>query len=296
MIRILPPRLRRGFTLTEILLTLGLVGALGLALLMFTSTSARFIARNLATNHSHESTRTSALTLLSELHDSASSFRLVRASNGTFTDVTPTPSSETDELTGQTISTRANGVRFRRYVGGPYPLAANTVPTHTQMTFDFRTDPDSTFVPVVGDKLVLPLISREYDVTAVSGSFSPNGTVTVTPAVGFTLSTGADNIVTGYFYRRAAFTVENQELRFHDNFTGSNRANFRVIRTGVTSPMPFSLLYLNPSDPSTDALNLRVSMEMTDLGYSARRFGNGSTTLYTIYPPRMQPTAVSSSN
>ena len=48
------------FTLVEMLLTMGVIGVLGVALLLFTTTSSRFVARNLATNHSHEATRTSS--------------------------------------------------------------------------------------------------------------------------------------------------------------------------------------------------------------------------------------------
>jgi hypothetical protein len=275
------------------LFTLGSVGILGLALLLFTTTSSRFVARNFATNHSHEATRLSSQHLLTELHDSASSFRLFTAAGSTYTDEALTGGTEVDALTGMYIGPRANGVRFRRLVGGPVPLSSGTIPTHNELSFDFT---DITFRPKPGDKLVLPLISREYDITAVSGTFSPTGRVTITPAVGFSLNATAPNIVTGYFYRKVAFTVADQELRFHEDFHGIERSNYRVVRTGVTSPRPFSLLFPAPNSLSTDGLNLRVSMELTDLGYSGRRFGNGTTTLYSIYPPRNQPTPITSTN
>src|SRR5690349_14977229 len=110
------------FTLIEMLLTLGGVGVLSLGLILFTSTSARFVARNLATNHSHEATRTSSQTLLTELNDSASAFRLIDFDDTTYTDVKTSPTTEKDKLSGQWISTRANGVRFRRLAGGPFAM------------------------------------------------------------------------------------------------------------------------------------------------------------------------------
>ena len=276
-------------------MTLGCVGVLSVGLLLFTSTSSRFVARNLATNHSHEATRISSQTLLTELNDSASSFRLINYNGTTFSDVNSTGSAEVDKLNGQYIGTRANGVRFRRLAGGPFPMKTNTTPASVTLTFDF-TSGSEIFRPKPGDKLVLPLINREFDVTAVSGAFLPQGSVTLGSEVGFTLNVDSPNLITGYFYRRAAFVVTNQELRFHEEFQGSTQGNFRVVRSGVTSPQPFSLLFPSPSSLSTDGLNLRVSMEITDLGYSARRFGNGTTTLYSIYPPRTQPTALSSTN
>ncbi len=277
------------------LMTLGCVGVLSLGLLLFTSTSSRFVARNLATNHSHEATRISSQTLLTELNDSASSFRLINFNGTTYSDVDSTGSTEVDKLNGQYIGTRANGVRFRRLAGGPFPMKSNTSPASLTLTFDF-TNGSQVFLPKVGDKLVLPLINREFDVTAVSGAFMPLGAVTLGSEVGFTLNVDSPNLITGYFYRRAAFVVANQELRFHEEFQGSTQGDFRVVRSGVTSPHPFSLLFPSPSSLSSDGLNLRVSMEITDLGYSARRFGNGTTTLYSIYPPRTQPTALSSTN
>ena len=286
----------RAFTLVEMLLTLGLVGVVGLTLLIFTFAASRFAARNLATNHSHEATRLSSQTLLKELRDSASSFRLFNANGTTYTEVPAAATSELDTLSKEYVSNRTNGVRFRQLMGGPFTLTTSTTPTANVLTFDFRTGVASTYVPIVGDKLVLPLISREYDITAVSGSFAPSGTVTISPEIGYTLNTTSPNLITGYFYRRVAFTVADNELRYHDNFTGANRSNYRVVRTGVTSPKPFSLLFPTPSALSTDALQLRVSMEFTDLGYSARKFGNGTTTLYSVFPPRNQPTAITATN
>lgn len=281
---------QRAFTLIELLLTLGWVGVLGLGLVLFTSVSSRFVARNLATNHSHEATRISSQTLLTELNDSASSFRLLNFNGTTYNDVTPTGSSEVDKLSGQFIGTRANGVRFRRMVGGPFAMTANTTPASTTLSFNF-TDGSGTFLPKAGDKVVLPLISREFDVTAVGG-----GTVTISPAVGFTLNVDSPNLITGYFYRRAAFIVAGQELRYHEEFYGASQSTYRVVRGGITSPQPFSLLFPSVGALSSDSLNLRVSMEITDLQYSARRFGNGTTTLYSIFPPRTQPTALTATN
>jgi hypothetical protein len=120
--------------------------------------------------------------------------------------------------------------------------------------------------------------------------------VTIAAPIGYTLNTTSPNVVTGYFYRRVAFTVYNHQLRYHPNFTGAARNTFNVVREGVMSPKPFSLLFPTSASISTDALNLRVSMEIADLGYSARRYKSGVTTLYTVFPPRNQPTAVASTN
>jgi hypothetical protein len=286
------PLPNRAFTLVEMSITLFSISMLGIALLMFSSGSSRFISRNLATNHSHEATRISSQSLLKELRDAATSFRLVEFDGTNYTDVTAAPTSDNDVLSGQIASNRTNGVRYRQLIAGPAAMTSNTTPTSTSLTF---TLPAGSKIPAAGDKLALPLISQEYDITAASGS-SNSVTVTVSPAVGNTLNVTSPNLVTGYFYRRVAFTVYDRQLRFHPNFTGANRGTFKVVRNGITSPKPFSLLFPTGTGTTSDALSLRVSMEITDLGYSARKFVNGTGTLYSVIPARNQPTPLSANN
>jgi prepilin-type N-terminal cleavage/methylation domain-containing protein len=287
---------QHAFTLVEMLMTLGLVGILGVTLMTFTATSTRFVARNLATNHSQEATRLSSQTLLKELRDSASMFRLFNADGDTFTEVTAKSTAELDPLSKQYVSNRTNGVRFRQLLGGPFPLIENIEPTDVAMTFSFQSPTTPGYVPIVGDKVFLPLVSREFDIVAVSGAFEPNGTVTVNLPIGYTLNCESPNVITGYFYRRVAFTVAGEELRYHPNFTGDARTEYRVVRGGVTSPKPFSLLFSTPTDLSSDALALRVSMEFTDLAYSARKFGTGTTTLHSVFSLRNSPPPLKSTN
>jgi hypothetical protein len=282
---------RRAFTLVEMSITLFSVAMLGVVLSLFSSSSSRFIARNLATNHSHEATRISSQELLRDLRDSASGFRLFNYDGTNFTDITPVATADQDVLTGQYAGTRANGVRFRQAIAGPLTMTSNTTPASTAVTFTF---PNGATLPIAGDKLTLPLISKEYDITAVSGS-GTSVTVTLGQPVGYTLNTTSPNLIAGYFYRRVALTVFNNELRFHPNFNGASRATCRVIRGGITSPQPFTLLF-PAGGGDTERLNVRVSLELTDLGYSKQKFGNGTTTLYTVIPARNQPTVLSSTN
>ncbi|MDQ3565797.1 MAG: hypothetical protein M3436_17395, partial [Pseudomonadota bacterium] len=183
-----------------------------------------------------------------------------------------------------------------------------TVPLQDTMQFEFATGSDF-FLPRVGDKIFMPLISMQYDVVSVPvppTSGSTTGTVTITqsvndgytavPRVGFTLTTDPVNIITtAYFFRRSAYVVWNGELRLHSSFFGAQINEFTVIRGNVTSARPFSLLF-PVGAISTDALKLRVSLEAYDSQYSARLFGNATTTLQTTIPPRNQPTLLSNNN
>lgn len=274
----------KGFTLVEMLVTVSLLSVVTGGLFTFAYMSSRMISRNLATNHSHEATRISSLSMLNELKGAASAFRLINAD--TYEDIVVNRGKDMDDLTGEVISTRSNGVRFRRLLGGPFRLSADATAQSTKLTFDF-----GALQPAAGDKLVIPLIGHEFDIVATSGS-----TVTLNEVLGYTLKTASPNFVTGYVYRRAAFTVAGNELRYHDNFNGTSKGSYSVVRTGITSPSPFSLLFPTDKYSTSDNLSLRVSMEFTDLDYSARKFASGTTTLHTVYSPRTQPTPVSSAN
>ena len=291
----------RAFTLTELLMAMGVFGTVMAALAAFGATSIRLIARNLATNHSHETMRISDLSLVADLHDAASPFRLVEFNGTTYTDATPTVTSDQDAQTKQFVSTRANGVRYRVKAGGPYKFRTDARSDDTQLKFDFGVGGKLPYIPQVGDKIVIPLVAREFDIVAVPDvptTSKTTGTITIADkaGIGFTIdATTAGNLTTAYFYRSVAYTVYGGQLRYHANFTGAEKSNFKVVRDKVTSLKPFALLYPSSTAP-TDGMNVRISLEFYDSAYTARRFTNGAVTLQATVPPRWRPTPVSSTN
>jgi len=289
------------FTLVEMLISIAIFSTVSIALLAFGSTSSRLIARNLATNHSHETVRVSDLALVRDLHNSACAFRLVDFDGTNFTDSTPTPTTDQDALTQLYASTRANGVRFRLLAGGPYKFSSDAKATDTNLQFDFGAGGKVPYVPQVGDKLAMPLIAREFDITAVvkaPSTGSPTGTVTISDStgLGFTIdATTAGNVTTAYFYREVAYTVYNGQLRFNANYTSQNKSSYTMLRDKITSPKPFALLFTSGSTVS-DGLALRISLESYDSSYTARKFMGATVTLQATVPPRTVPTPVSSTN
>ena len=127
----------RAFTLVEMLMASSVFAGVTVALLSFSQTSLRLISRNLATNHSHEAARTSDLKLLRDVHEASSPFRLFTYDGTTYTDLDPVATTDKEPLSLQFVSTRANGVRFRKLAGGPYQLSANVSATDTNLTFNF---------------------------------------------------------------------------------------------------------------------------------------------------------------
>ena len=287
-------RAHAGFTLVELLVATSLFAGITVALLTFGQTSMRLATRNLATNHSHESTRISELRMLKDFHEAASPFRLITFDGTNYADSTPTVTTDQEPLSQKYVSSRANGVRFRKLGGGPYQMKANTVQSSTNLRFDFGVGGQLPYIPQIGDKVVVPLVSQEFAITAVptvptTGSTQGVVTINATSGFGFTIdATSAGKVTTGYFYREVAFSVWDGQLRYHPNFTGSNKPALRVIRDRITSPRPFSLLF--PTSTSTvDNLSLRVSLETYDPDYTSKNFLNGTATLQTIIPPLATP-------
>lgn len=296
-------RLRRShsaFTLVETLVAAGIFGVVAATLLLLSSTSMRLIARNLTTNHSHETVRHSGQKLLTDLHNSASRFRLIQAADGTFEDLEPELTGDFDPASGQYLSSRANGVRFFKYAAGPCKLSRSANRTDTRLYFDFSSNTPAGYVPKAGDRLVLPLANGDFGIQSVAvtpGPGSPEGAIVIdeSAGVGITLSSSPEAYPTAYFYRRVAFTVEHQELRYHPFFEGAAKARYTVVRRNVTSPSPFALLYPAKASATSDGLNLRVSLESSDVSFRSLHLIPATTTLEEVIPSRDQPPPVANS-
>lgn len=292
---------RAGFTIVELIVAAAVFTGVTVALMTFTQTAVRLIARNFSVNHSHEAVRTSDLQLLRDLHLSASAFRLMSFNGTTYTDLSPAVTTDVDPLTQKLISERGNGVRYRRLAGGPYKITANTTTSSTDLTLDFGVAGALPYVPQVGDKVVLPLIAKEFGIIAVPTTptmGSKTGVITIsdTGGVGYAINTTtAGNVTTAYFYREVAYTVYGGNLRYHNNFTSSNKANFVVVRDRITSTKPFGLLYPT-STSQMETTALRISLEAYDPSYTGRKFSNGTATLQAVIPPLTNPTPIGSTD
>ncbi|MEP6667976.1 MAG: type II secretion system protein [Chthoniobacter sp.] len=302
------------FTLVEMIVAGAITGILSAGVMIYSSSAIRMVTRNLATNHSHESARGSLERLFSEVHNSASRFQLINFNGITYTDVAAVASSDKDAYTQQYVSNRANGVRFMRLAAGPCKITGNgsastVAATDTTLELDVT---GGTYTPSVGDKLQIPLISHEFNIIAPAPVKTSGNKwkVTLSSAIGFSILTASGTttsgltltnpISSGYFYQRCGYTVVNNQLRFHPNLTdppypATAAANDVpvVIKSNITSPKPFGLLFPTSTSTLTDATNLRVSLEAYDLAYSARLYQNATTTLQVTIPSRNQPPVVS---
>ena len=302
-----------GYTLVELIISTGIAGLLGMGVLLYMSTAMRMVSRNLATNHSHEAVRGSVERMLSDLHNASSIFTLVTYDGTTYSDFTPSVTTNQDAYSGNYISTRANGVKYFRIAGGPYKLTGDgsgntTVASNaTALQFDFGPLVNGAlpYTPSVGDKVQIPLISQEYDITAVNTApttSNTKGIITVSSTTGFTLYTVTGTtasgltltnpITTGYFYKRSGYTVWNNQLRYHPKYPPVAASDTLFVRHNITSPKPFGLLYSGSSAATPSTTSLRMSLEAYDTNYSSKLYQNGTSTLQAIIPSRTYPTTL----
>jgi len=351
-----PTKRAAGFTLVELMVSLAVFSVLMLGLLYYTVMISHMIARNMTVNHSHDTSRASIERAWSDLHNSASNFVLMSFNGTTYSDVSPTytsglPPTGSDldyyyynASNAGTLSAayvindnRTNGVRFMVFGGGPYLLGGDGSGNSTIAASSTTVQVNITdgYVPVVGDKIQIPVINTIFDVIApapsvVSGtnykinlglingvgsssttSSQAIGTTLYTTNIattsGFTYSSTYPAYVTASFFHRVAYTVYNNQFQYHPNLTppgegypavawtaSANDLNSMVVvRTNVTSPLPFGLLASSAAGPALQSF-LRISLEAYDLNYSVGMYVDGTTTLQTDIPSRTQPIVITS--
>jgi hypothetical protein len=287
------------FTLPELLIGAVVLGFTALMAAAFLASSARLVGRNFTTNHSHDTVRNTSQRLLADLHNAGSGFRLLDFNGTAYTDATPAVTADQDQLSQLWLSQRTNGVRYRRLAGGPYRITQYLSSTPDRIQLQFGVSGALPYLPQAGDRVLLPLVNREYTINGVATAPTTSntlGTIVLDRDLGFTLTTSGTNITTALFFRRAAFTAWNNQLRYHPNFQGSFQNSFVVVRDGVTSPKPFALLFSTSTSTNTDALQLRVGLESYDGKTSARRYLNGTSSLLSVIPPRTMPTLLSTND
>src|SRR5262245_39520634 len=84
------------FTLAELVIAAAVSVSLSVGFMYYFASALRLMARNLATNHSHETARGSLEKMLSQLHGSASRLQLVTYDGTNYTDVSAAATTDQD--------------------------------------------------------------------------------------------------------------------------------------------------------------------------------------------------------
>jgi prepilin-type N-terminal cleavage/methylation domain-containing protein len=262
----------RGLTLVEMMVTVFLVGIVGLVLYSILYTGTVLGAKNTAMNFSHQQARVAMMDMIQDLHSSVSLPALANASG------TPYPSP---------APTNSEGIAFQVWSSGPHKIKNDANLGQNQITLNLTTGTGNP-TPVAGQHLIVPAYEIEADITAVSGS-SSSFTVTLgniygpalIPAVTYPVSTlpvaiagtgsSAGDVIC-FVTDRCSYTVANSTLAW--NWKG----NQRTAGTDITNATPFNTP-LTPAGALYYRFVAAINLSTSDLAYSNRGYKSANILL-----------------
>ncbi|MGB8340611.1 MAG: hypothetical protein WCE51_03400 [Chthoniobacterales bacterium] len=222
-----------GFTLVEMLVTIGIVTLVGLMLFLVLNSGMVLYAKNTAVNSAHQQARSGVDQMLANIHSSVSIPALV--------DTSLQPVAELD-ANGQPLP--AAGISFQSYNAGPFPVVANAAATDKSVVLycpGYHPPPEARFN--------IPSHSIEYDIvsTSVAGSKRTFNLSTPTTGIGTAIGIAGDGIeghsgvsyiITAFITTRVSYAVVGTELRYYPT---NDLANYKVITRNLVSTVPFTV-------------------------------------------------------
>jgi hypothetical protein len=261
-----PNRARWGFTLAEVLVTMGITMLVGLMIFLVLNSSMVLYAKNTAVNSAHQQARSGVDQMLANIHGSVSIPGVV--------DSNLNPVTELDPITGQPVP--AAGITFQAFDAGPFPVVANADATDTSITLYCPG-----YNPPSNARLNIPSHNIEYDITGVNPIGLARQFVLATPAAGIGTAVkisglgvegapGTDYIITAFITTRRSYAVVGTELRYYPT---NDLANYKVITRNIISKTPFTIPLLpggGLQNHFVAAVNLStVEPNFTSRGYAA---------------------------
>jgi hypothetical protein len=238
--------------MVEIMFTTILVGVLSLVLYALLNISTILGAKNTAVNTAHQQARVAMINMLQELHSAISAPYLVDVNGNSVVGAGP-----------------AAGIAFQQWSSGPHKFLSGAAAGQNQiclaLTRQSALDSHSTPMPVVGQRVIIPLHRIEDDIIAVSGTTS-NFTITLAHNLPIDIqgtgSTSGDLIC--FITDRCSYSVANNTLIW--NWKGS-----RIMVTDITNGTPFTTP-LTPAGALYSRFVAAIDLSTSDLHYSNRGY------------------------
>jgi hypothetical protein len=268
---------RRGLTLIEISVTVGLTGVLGLVIFSLLNIGTVLGAKNTAMNTAHQQARTAMLKMIDDLHGAVS----------------------LPALQGLGTDGKASGISFQQWGSAPLNgvMTANGGPHKVRNDAAIGDNQIRIIVtpgqplPLVGQRVILPTHQIEEDIVDVTGG-AADCRVTLannlTVAINGTGSTYGDIVC--YITDRCAYDVvqvsagppAEYKLTWTPRWPGfpdaTKKVGTRDIVNDITNPRPFSI---PPTD--TGALYYRfmsaIDLSTSDPKYSKRGYKSANILL-----------------
>lgn len=261
----------RGFTLPELLVTVGISALVGGMIFFILNSGMVLYAKNTAVNSAHQQARAGVDQMLSNLHNSVSIPQLTNSSLQ--------PVAEVDG-NGQPVP--AAGISFQIFDGGPFPIVldaaagANTIVLYCP-----------GYTPPGNARLNIPSHNIELDVVSSVGISgyrqfvlaSPIGTAVDVDGSGIEGQAGVNYIITAFITVRRSYSVI-QTSQPGDSFNGELRYyptndvnSYKVVTRNLISSTPFTIPLLpggGLQNRYVAAVNLStVEPNFTRRGYAA---------------------------
>lgn len=266
-----------GLTLIELLVTMGLVGVLGLVIYSLLNMGTVLGAKNTAINTAHQQARVAMLEMIQDLHASVSLPQLVNVSGAQASGIS----------FQQWGSAPSNGVMTPN--GGPHKIKNDVAQGATVVHIVVTSGQP---LPIRGQRLIIPTHQVESDIIAVSGSSSDLSVTLGAPfpvAVKGTASTVGDIVC--YITDRCAYSVVLDSAGPPPVYKlqWTNAQGTRDIVNDITNSRPFSI----PSTPAGALYNrfvAAVDLSTSDPKYNNRGYKSANIFLNGQVPLRSRLT------
>jgi len=270
-----------GYTLTEVMISAGIVALVGMGMFRAFSAGLVMFAKNTAVNVSHQEGRMAVSRLMRDIHAAVSIPQLI---DSNFNAVESQPLDASGKPTGTT------GVSFQMVASGPNFVKQDPGNAFLIMIQDYTRN------PVPGMRLIVPHFEVESDIVKVTSATVANHTnVFMVDAAETTVASKLRDgyYAVTYYTERVAYLVKNGELQFYkQRFLNGNSTPVWVYQATVarfiTSATPFTI----PLSASGTADNRYVGVKISaaDPGTANRKYRSTSTLLDTAIPYRSRLT------
>ena len=257
---------RAGLTLTELMVTTVLIGALGLIIFSLLNTGTILGAKNSAVNTAHQQARIAMLQMTKNLHSAISPLVLYDPSNPN----TPAPADGA-----------AVGILFQLWGRGPFRISSDATAGQNTITLSV-TGP---LGPVVHQRLIVPTHDIDSDITAVNVIGAGLVTMTLQNPLPVDISGTATFNIPCFTTDVCAYVVNNGALEWH-SLTASPA--FVVLTTGITQATPFRTP--NTGGVGSPRVVAAIGLSTSDSQTSNRGFRSANILLNGTVPTKAKLT------
>ena len=263
------PRSSRGFTLPEILISMGIMTIVGLMLFLVLNSGMVLYAKNTAVNTAHQQARAGVDQMVQNIHSSVSIPQLVDSGLQPITTI----------IDGSGNPVQAPGISFQSFAAGPFPVVVDALATDTSITLYCPG-----YTPVAGARLNIPAFGIELDIvsTTVSGAnlrfnfAQAIGTAVDIVGTGIEGGAGTTYMITAFITARRSYVVVGGDLRSYP----TNDLNiYKVITRNITSSTPFTIP-LTPGTPPTPQNRYVAAVDLSAVDGNTSQRGYGAVNMF----------------